>query len=199
MFKKLTNPFTYIAGKKSLLIGLLVIFATSIVAFYSNTYFPDIISVKMGVDLSLISGVTQNFLNWIVVSLLFYLAAISLSKSKIRIVDIFGTQALARIPYFFVSLISFSEVIDLYGKYLLWVYMKHGEPIEITMVQKSIAVFFLFVSLLLTIWLVTLMFNAYKVAANLKGARLIASFIVIMIISMVVLTYLSPIILSMIK
>ncbi|MFD2037627.1 hypothetical protein ACFSKL_22725 [Belliella marina] len=193
MFKKLTNPFIYVAGSKSLVIGLLTIFGASIVAYFSKTYFPDIISVKLGVDLSILSSVAQNFMNWFVVSILFYLMAMILSKSKVRMLDIFGTQALARFPYFFVSFINFSESLDLFGKYLLWAFMNHGEPIEITLIQKSIAIFLLFISLMLTIWLVILMYNAFKVSANLKGSKLILSFIIVMIFSMVVLTYLSKI------
>ncbi len=191
MFEKLINPFKYVAGTKSLIIGVVVILSTSIVAYFSKTYFPDIVSVKLDVNLSILSSVVQNFMNWFVVSTLFFLASVILSKSKIRIVDIFGTQALARFPYFFVSLISFSDALDLFGKYLLWTFMNYGEPIEITMIQKSIAVFLMFISLVLTVWLVILMYNAFKVSANLKGAKLVLTFISVMLISMVVLTYLS--------
>lgn len=106
-------------------------------------------------------------------------------------VDIYGTQALARFPYFIASFIGFSASMNAYGKYLLWTVAQKGEPVEISTWQKTIAISLSIFLIGLGFWLVTWMFNAFKISANLKGAKLIVSFIIVMIISMVVLTYLS--------
>lgn len=191
MFEKVFNPFKYVAGMRSLILGLAFILATSILGFFSQTYFPDVISVKIGADRSFFNSIIQNFLNWFVVSTLFYLASIILSKSKIRIIDIFGTQALARFPYLFMALTGFSESMDAFGNHLLWKYLQSGEPIEISMIQKVMAISLMFVSALLTVWMVILMYNAFKVSANLKGPKLIWAFITVMILSMVILSNIS--------
>jgi len=191
MVEKLINPFLYIAGTRSLLLGLLIIMATSVIGYYSHTYFPDTISIKIGAELPFYFYIVQNVLNWFVVSTLFYLASILLSKSSIRMVDIFGTQALARLPYFLASFTGFSGAIKVYGDYLLWTYLEKGEPVVISTMEKITAITLMILSLGLTIWMVTWMFNAFKISANLKGTKLILTFIIVMIISMVVLSYLS--------
>jgi hypothetical protein len=175
--KLLLNPFNQIAGFKSLSIGILVLLFTSIVGFFSNTHFPDIISVKISPDYPVWYFIVQGLLNWIVVSIIFYIAAILFSKSSVRIIDIFGTQALARTPYLFASFIGFSDAINVFSKYLLWTLMHQGEPITISVIEIIVAVLLLVLTLLLTIWLITIMFNALKVSANLKGIKLVSVFI----------------------
>lgn len=186
MIKKLINPFLYIAGIKSLILGLIVILTTSIIGFFSNIHFPDIISVKTSPDFPVLYFIIQNLLNWFVVSTLLYIASIIFSKSSIRFIDIYGTQALARFPYFIASFIGFSKSLNAFNKYLLWTLLKQGEPIEISNLEIISAVLLMVFIVLLTIWLVTLMFNAFKVSANLKRSKLILNFIVVLIISLII-------------
>jgi hypothetical protein len=184
MIKKLINPFHYVAGIKSLIFGLIIIFATSIVGYLSRTHFPDIISIKTSPEFSFWYFVIQNFSNWFIVSTLFYIASIIFSKSSVRLVDIYGTQALARFPYFIASFVGFYGALNAFGKYLLWTLMRQGEPCEISVIQIISAILLIVFSLLLTIWLITLMFNAFKISANLKGIKLILIFIIVLIISL---------------
>ncbi len=196
MIKKLFNPFEFIAGGKALIIGLIIILATVTIGFYSNTHFPDIISVKKAGEFPFSYLIIQSFTNWLVVSILFYLAAIILSKSKVRIIDIFGTQALARAPYILGALIGFSESLNKFSQYLLWMSLQVGDPVEITSFEAIIAVTLIVCTLLLTVWMITLMLNAYKVSANLKGVKLTVSFIIVFILAMVITATLSQIILN---
>lgn len=191
MLEKLINPFLFIAGPRSLIFGLLIILLTSIIGFYSHTYFPDIISIKVGAEFSLQHLIVQNLLTCFVVSTLFYLSSIILSKSSVRMVDVYGTQALARFPYLIASFTGFSGALNAYGKYMLWTLTQKGEPIELSTIEKTTAISLIIFSFGLSIWLITWMFNAFKISTNLKGAKLILTFIIIMISSMVILTYLS--------
>ena len=196
MIKKLLNPFIHIAGIKSLIFGILILLLTSIIGYFSNTHFPDIISIKIINAHPLWYFIIQNLLNWFVVSILFYIAAIIFSKSSVRMVDIFGTQALARTPYLFASFLGFSKSINNFGKYLLWTHLHQGEPIEISSIEIIIAILFMILTLLLTIWLIILMVNAFKVSANLKGTKLSLIFIVVLIISMLLSVYINKILIQ---
>ena len=185
MIKKFINPFEYIAGVNSLGLGIFILLLTSVIGYFSNTHFPDLISVKVNPNYSVLQIMAECLSNWLIVSILFYLAAIIFSKSSIRLIDIFGTQALARSPYLFASLVGFSNSMNTFGRYLVWTYMKQGEPVEITTFQIIIALMLTVFVILLTIWLIILMFNAFKVSANLKGIKLSIIFIVVLIISMI--------------
>jgi hypothetical protein len=199
MIQKLFNPFVYIAGLKSLLNGLLIILATSIVGYLSHTHFPDIISVKIGFTSPVWYFVVQSLLNWLSISILLYLAAIILSKSSVRLLDIFGTQALARYPYFFAAFFAFSDSMLEFGSFLAWTFLHSGTPVEISTFSIVVAIGLIILTLLLTIWMVALMFNAYKISANLKGPKLVTSFIVAMIGAMILSGYLSSILIQNIQ
>ncbi len=186
MIKKFLNPFVYIAGGYSLLIGLLIIFCTSVISYYSNIHFPDILSVKTSSDYPVLYYLIQNIANWLVISTVLYLFAIVFSKSKIRLIDIYGTQALARFPYLFAALIGFSNVLDKFGQYILWQLLEQGEPVVMSAGAITIAIVLIVVTLFLTVWLVAMMFNAFKVAANIKGSKLIITFIIGLILSIII-------------
>jgi len=191
MVTKLINPFKYIAGWKSLVIGVLILLTTALTGNLSNTQFPDLISVKTSSDFSLQYSIIQNFLNWIGISFILYLVSITTSPSKIRIIDVFGTQALSRFPYLIVSFIGFSSSIDKFGKFLLWKFLQQGEVVEINLSTIVIAILLIISTLFLTIWMVVLMFNAFKVSSNLKGYKLIVSFIASFIISIILIGLIS--------
>jgi hypothetical protein len=180
----LFNPFRYIAGFKSLTTGVLILLATALIGYFSHTHFPDMISVKTGPGYPLTYFVLQGISNWLVISIILYLMAIFASTSHVRLIDVFGTQALARFPYLAASFIGFSSSMEKFGKYILWTALKTGEETTITSFEVGIAITLLILSLLLTIWLVTLMYNAFKVSANIKGAKSVVLFIAAFILAM---------------
>jgi len=191
MNKAIFNPFKYVAGVKSLVIGILIILVTAYIGYTSNTHFPDLISIKTCPDLPVWYFVIQSLSNWIVFSSLLYSCAIVGSPSSVRLVDIFGTQALARFPYLIASFIGFSDSINKFGKYMLWTLLQKGESISLSTGNFVIAISLIILTFLLTIWLVALMYNAFKVSANIKGTKAVVFFIIVFIVSMVITGYIS--------
>ncbi len=189
MNKTIFNPFKYVAGAKALILGILIILITAYIGFLSNTHFPDLISVKLWSDFPVLYYVLQGLSNWLIFSTILYLCAIIFSTSSIRAIDIFGTQALARFPYLIAAFIGFSDSIIKFGKYTLWKYFKIGEQISLSTSSAVIAVSILFLVLLLTIWLVVLMYNAFKVSSNLKGTKSVVLFVIVFIVTVIVTSY----------
>jgi len=191
MNKAIFNPFKYVAGAKSLILGILIILITAYIGFLSNTHFPDLISIKLCSDFPVLYFVLQSFSNWLIFSTILYLCAIIVSTSSIRAIDIFGTQALARFPYLIAAFIGFSDSINKFAKYILWTSLKIGEPISLSTGNFVIAISLIILTFLLTIWLVALMYNAFKVSANIKGTKAVVFFIIVFIVSMVITGYIS--------
>jgi hypothetical protein len=189
MFNKLFNPFKFIAGSKSLVVGLIIIVSTSIVGYFSHTHFPDVISVKIGFEMPITYFLFQGLLNWLVLSTVFYIAAVVFSKSSIRIIDIYGTQAFARAPYFLAAFTGFSNSLNNFGKYILWAMLQQGESIHLSAFEIALAILVLLTTVLLTVWMITLMFNAFKVSSNIKGTKLILIFISGLLISIIITYY----------
>ena len=194
MIRKLINPFNYIAGAKSLLIGLAIIFITSLTGYYSNTFFPDILSVKTGVELTFKVSLLFNIVNWLSISLLLYIASLIFSKSSVRFIDLFGTQALARSPYLLAALLGFSKSINRLGEYFLWKYLSIGEPTDISSLEMTIAVVLLTLIVIISIWMITLMYNAFKVSSNIKGGKSVTIFIIVFILSIILSAFVNNLI-----
>jgi hypothetical protein len=191
MNKYLFNPFRYIAGWEAFGAGIFVLFATSAIGCYSHVHLPDLISVKTTPGLPFYVLLIQNLSNWLVPSLLFYLSALFFSKSEVRAIDVFGTQALARFPYLLAVLTGFSGALNKFGSYMLWYGLRIGEEVQITSLEITFAVVLILFTTLLTVWIVALQFNAYKTSTNLKGAKLIVSFVVIIVASIAITGILS--------
>lgn len=182
----LFNPFRYIAGICSLLFGIMILLTTAAVAFFSHTHFPDLISVKTGAYFPFGYFVLQGLTNWLVFSIILYLLSLIFSSSSVRIVDVFGTQAMARFPYLIAAFLSFSGSMEKFGKYMMWSTLHYGNEVHLSGLEMVLAITLMVLSLLLTIWMIVLMVNAYRVSANLKGTKLTVAFLIAFISSVII-------------
>lgn len=176
----LYNPFEYIAGYKALLIGLAVMTLSTLIGTLNNTHFDGSVDVHIGLHGPLSLFFTEAFVSWFVTAVLFYLAGIMLSDSHIRFIDVIGTMAFARIPLIISVLAGFFPVMQQIAQ------LDPSKPGESIQQLISILPVLILASVPLVasmIWTITLMFNAYRISCNLKGARLIASFIITLILA----------------
>jgi hypothetical protein len=158
MEKWLFTPFTYVAGWKALIIGFIFFMITSIVGYYSQIHFDGPISLHCGLDIPIYFFLLESMIAWLSMVIIFYLFGLLLSKSAIRFIDIAGTIALARTPVALTSL-----------GLLPW--FKFLNPASLLFMP------FNFLYMLPLIWILILYYNAYQISCNLKGVRLIVSFI----------------------
>lgn len=166
------NPFTYVAGGKSLITGLVIILITSWLGSLNNLHFDGLFDVHFGASKPLWFFAMEVVADWFVFSLVLYISARILSASKVRAVDIFGTQALARFPMLFIAILCFIPYFQ---------FTFNGIPqIDLRLLL------FIIVTMFFTIWMVALMYNAYSISANLKGPKAIVSFIVSIILSEII-------------
>lgn len=169
------NPFRKIAGTKALLLGFLIIATTAAIAYFSHCHFDGIIDAHVGAHGPVTLYFLEAIINWAITAGIFFLTAKILSKSKIRFIDIGGTTALARYPYFFVALIAFA-VPELNPESLAD--FQNINPEELVgLVLTGILM------LLFSIWFIALLYRAFSVSANLKGSRSIWGFIGALIIA----------------
>lgn len=195
---KLFNPFQYIAGLRSLLAGIIVLFLTAVAGYFSHTHFPDIISIKLCPGFPFWYFVVQVFTNWLVISVLLYVTALIFSPSSVRAIDIFGTQALARFPYLLAASMGFFGALRKFGKYIMYVQFHRGESVDLSSGDATLAVLLMIISLLFSIWTIILMYNAFRVSSNIKGGKAVALFIVAFVISMIATIFLSRYYISLI-
>jgi len=172
------NPFQYIAGRDALVLGIVMIIVASIVGSYSNSHFDGILDFHTGAPASLEFFIIEGIIDWLIMGLLLLFAGLLISKSKFRVIDVIGTQALARFPSIIIALIallpSFQETISRLAV----------EPTNIKSLigNNFIVLIGLLIILVITIWMVILMYKAFSVSCNVKGGKAVTFFIVVIII-----------------
>ncbi len=184
--RKLFNPFEEIAGSKALFYGLLAMMLTGFTGYFSHIHFPDALSIKVIPEyLPLGYYFMQQLIIWLIPSLIFYGFAFFGSSSSVRVVDVFGTMALARFPYLFAAPLGFSGSIKRFGDYIMAMVMEQDMKATITTFDIIMAIILMFVMILLTVWLVALMYNAFRVSSNIKGGKAVGMFIAGLFISII--------------
>lgn len=171
----LFNPFRKIAGAKALFFGILIMTITAVVAIFSHCHFNGIVDAHIWKSSSVAVYFIEALIDWGIVAILFYLTGKLLSRSKIRLLDVAGTTALARFPYLFVSLISFGiPSLNLAG--FQHINMIDNQKLVLLLILALVTIGF-------SVWMIVLLFQAFKISCNLKGTRLIVGFIGVLVIA----------------
>ncbi len=189
------NPFIYVAGNHALWAGLLIITLTSLIGYYSGVHFPGVLDGKIGWQGSFPMHLSLSVIAWLSMVIVLYPMARILSPSKVRLVDIAGTQALARTPMILSAIVGLPNVLDKVSTSIMYrmaEYMEGFANIEVeewadpgplSSWEISLAIFITLVFILATVWMVALMYHAYRVSSNLKGNRAGVSFTIGLLIA----------------
>jgi len=182
----LFNPFTYIAGWPALIIGLIGIVATSLIGSLGNVHFDGVLDMHIGNNVPVWFFIAEGFIDWFSFAVLLFIAGWIFSKSAFRIVDVFGTQAFCRLP----TLISVAVSLLPANKRVLDELMKMVQnPNQLPALPLTdIAIFAtaMIIVIIMLVWMVALMYRAYAVSCNLKGAKAVISFIICLVIAEVI-------------
>ena len=186
----LFNPFYYIAGGKTLMIGFIAMLLTGLSANLGSSRFNGLLDFHLGLPVQpWWINILEILISWLIFCCLLLISGKIVSKSRIRSIDVFGTQALARVPYLFASLIAFIPATSRFTQNLVSdpTVLQHLSPDMILYILSIIFV------LLMAAWMVVLMYRAFSVSCNVVGKAAISVFIVSLlvgeILSLTVLHY----------
>jgi hypothetical protein len=175
MIKWLFNPFVYVAGARSLVIGWAIMLLTAFICCYSHTHFDGVIDAHTRRITPLYVYFTESFTDWACLVLLFYPACLIFSRSAIRFIDVAGTMALARWPLVFYALIGFGlSPAGIDGHSDLNTLLAH---ITGTMIALAL------IGSVFIIWMIALMYNAFAISGNIKGGKTIIVFVACLLIA----------------
>ncbi len=191
-FSMLFNPFRYVAGGSALVIGLGLMGPAAYVGSLSRTHFDGVLDVHSGLAAPTWFFLAESVIDWLSLALLLALAGFVASRSKFRLVDILGTQALARTPMFLVAAGFLLPGVQRFLTYLLenlptLTQSPTATPADLwkDLPLADLAVFALVMltMLLMIVWMVALMYRGYAVSCNLRGARAALSFIIVLLLA----------------
>jgi len=166
------NPFTYVAGWPALFIGLVVILAAGYIGSFSNTHFDGVLDTHSGARAPLWFFLSAGIIDWFCLGSVFLVLGKITAKTSFRLIDLFGTQAMARYPTLFVALATLPAGYLRFTHYLL-----QGATAPVNVVD---ALFFgsaILTMLLCLGWMITLMYKGYSVSCNVKGGKAAGTFI----------------------
>ena len=176
--KKWMNPFVYVSGERSLAYGLAVTILTAILAWQCDVLTNGALSLGYGHEL-LWKAFARLLIAWAAGAVLLYVSALLLSGSRIRGIDVFGMNLLARS-------LPFAAMV------LLTVWMGPSlRPLQEAMLSQSASMAELIevgrsfrvltgslLSFACLVWYVVWTYRAYALSANLTGWRAAVSYVV---------------------
>ena len=172
----LFNPYIRIAGGQALAVGLTVILVSGLVAAAGGVRFDGLLDIHVGYRVPFWVPIVEGLVNWFVISVFLVLVSFFVAPRTVRLVDIAGTQALARWPLLLAALACIPSVVRQGNEELV------AGAVEGSLVTPTAAslVAGLFVAAC-GIWMIWLMWKAFAVSCNQRGGRAVAIFAAVVV------------------
>jgi hypothetical protein len=181
--KWLFNPFHRIAGGPALAMGAIGILATGLVGYFSNTHLDGVLDLHTMLPGPLWLFVAEGVINWLTMGILLLLAGLVTSPSRIRPMDVLGTQALARAPMLLATVFTLLPGYQRFTAELV-ANLSRGAVQPPSASGDAVAFGITTVVMLVSIvWMVALMYRGFAVSCNVSGARPILLFIVALVLA----------------
>ena len=190
--KNFFNPFVKTAGGKALLWGVAGLAVSAAAAYFSRWHAHGLLHFGPAPrDAAWISAL-EYLIIWLVPAAIFYGMGSALSRSRIRPVDIFGTTAFALLPLVVAnlaqllpgireSLVAFEDAANSAIAGGTGIAGSDPEQLSLLITETMIRPAFILnvvISMVVVALMVIRLFNAVKIACNLKGGRLWAVYLI---------------------
>jgi hypothetical protein len=184
MNKILFNPFEKFSEKIILVYGIGANLIGLLFAFYFNVKFTGFLKVNYLDSIVLISVLLQTFLIISVFSVLLFFVG-KIINTKTRLIDIFITVLIARIPFYFMTFFNFKDLIFQHInrlKILVQTNKISGDLIF----DSPVIILFYIVSILVVVWAIVLLYKGFRTATNAKESKHIFYFIIGFLVSEII-------------
>jgi hypothetical protein len=174
----LFNPFRYVAGGTALGTGLLIIIGTSLIGSFGRTHFDGVLDVHAGTAAPLWVFISEGLIDWLTLSLALTFLAVIIPPRSFRIIDVFGTQALARWPMLLTALATLPPGFARYNEQLIRNAESGNPTLPPFSADAAFYAFGILIMILAIIWMVAMMYQGFSVSCHVKGATGVIAFIV---------------------
>lgn len=175
----LFSPFTYIAGWRSLMLGLAAILVAGFIGSFSQSHFDGVLDMHGGRPAPLWFFFSEGLIDWLSLAILLLLFGKTFSKTQFRFLDLLGTQAMARWPTIIAAIAAWPEAVRKVASYLVNT-LRGGSLPAATPTITDMGVFLAccLIQILVTCWFVLLSYRSFSICCNVRGGKAIALFIV---------------------
>ena len=181
----LFNPFVRLAGAPALGLGLTIVVATGVVAAMAGVHLDGLLDFHPGFAVPLWVPVVEGLVNWSVFTLLVWPVSLMIAARAVRLVDIAGTQALARFPLLLSALVCLPPGVRNAHEEAVAAVTQGRLPLPQGW-EPVVAGFHITACV---IWMVWLMWKAFSLCCNQRGVRTVTVFVVIVLAGEVATKY----------
>lgn len=174
----LFNPFRYVAGWSALGLGLVAILLSAYIGSFNDAHFDGVLDTHFNKSSPIWVFLAEGAIDWLCMGVILAIGGLVFARSSFRLIDLLGTQALARWPTVITSFAVMIPGFRKYNDYLTHKITNGGSPVVVDNIDTLLFGLVMLVTLLMIIWMVALMYRAYCVSCNIKGPKAIGSFIV---------------------
>lgn len=190
LFSILINPFQRFTEKQLLVFGLPLTILGSWIAYIFQGRFDGYVDLHFVEQVTFVEPLIDNVINIVVITLLLFVAARIVNR-KSRIIDLFCVALIARIPYYLLTFSNSNQVMQKTGQKILQTFQENPSATpDISSGELFLLLIFTLFVIVFLVWVITLLFNGFKVAANAKGSRSIVLFIAALIFGEILSKYL---------
>jgi hypothetical protein len=184
MKKLFFNPFEKYSEKKLLITGILATLIGIFLYYIFNIKTIGFLKFDFLEKISIFQVVSQSLIIISVLTIILFVTG-KIINSKTRFIDVLNTVLVAKIPFFIIPFFNINGVMYRETE-LLKTFLSNGKLAEISMTKMPIIMIVSLLSVLLSVWVIALVYNGFKIATNAKGAKHIVYFIIAIIITEIV-------------
>lgn len=162
----LLNPFSKFTEKELLTFGLLIVVLGSILANVIGVTFDGVIDVHMQSKMTLLQSLKENTIIILLLTILLFCLG-KIINSKTRLIDILNSVLIFRIPFFLSALLMAIPAVKKLEEELL----KNVQTMSALDLKTTDLVILLFLTaalIVLLIYSISLLYNGFKTATNVK-------------------------------
>lgn len=177
----LFNPFKLIAGWSALGLGSFFILLMVVLLSFTPLSLDGVVDVHITGIKPIITHAGMMFINLFSMILFLLISGRVLSGNAFRLIDIVGTQMLAKAPFLLVVITGFF-IEPQTGDAIL----KAAGSGNMNDVFSGKVILLIVVSVVATVWSVILMYRSYSICFHISGTKSVVSFIVCFLLAEVV-------------
>lgn len=181
MKKLFFNPFENYSEKKLLLTGISATFLGIFLYYNFNIKTIGFLKFDFLEKISIFNVTSQTLIIISVLTIVLFITG-KIINSKTRFIDVLNTVLIAKIPFLIITFFNingrmFRETT------MLKTFISNGKLAEITFAKMPIIMIVSLFFVLISVWVIALLYNGFKIATNAKGAKNIFYFILAIIIT----------------
>lgn len=180
----LFNPFEKYSDTILIIVGLAFTLIGGSLGFVFNARFDGAIDLHFVEKVSLYQPILEIVINILCTTVLLFIVG-KIINPKTRIIDVFLTSMIARIPYYIITFFNAnSKAYTISQGILNMVRPSKTNNFSSTDILYLLLMSFAIIASL--IWFIVLLFNGFKTAVNAKGTKHVLLFIVAIIVAEII-------------